>query len=371
MELLQYFDGMMGCEQEPVSYTLILSTSGKPNERELSILSRPARRPYCGDLVFAMGELCKWLLILSWITSSTFCLSAILKNKNDMSLHQYSESGDVAQVYYASKAVKNSPIGLVGFSHASYAVVLAITKKPSTLQVCTKDKQIIEKYGKSLGVAMSGYLADCTYSRAKCNLVKQSHILRFGEIPLIDNIAKTMSKWLCRGMYIGDEDAIIRPVATAVLLFGRDVTETAHRLVLVENSGSVKDCEFVSIGYLPGGENTTRKIKEIVKSLNESGKNAGQSEKQNFMDIMKQVANVLFDATESTNTDSPGTDGLHGADEYSKIAVLEAERMGLTSVECAICDSSGLSETIIFSSTQKLLEAMKSGWPGLNLITDK
>jgi 20S proteasome alpha/beta subunit len=316
-------------------------------------------------MIFARGEFCKCLLILHWISSSSFCFSAILKNKNDMSLHQYSETGHVAQVYYASQAIKNSPIGLVGFSHDCYKVVLAITKKPSALQVCQKEKQIIEKYGKYLGVAMTGYLPDCTYARTKCNLVKQSHILKFGEIPLIDNISKTMSKWLCRGMYIGDEDAIIRPVATAVLLFGRDVSDTLNRLVLVENSGSVKDCEFVSMGYLPGGENTSRKIKEVVKSLISSGAKDCQTVKEELQNIMKQVTDVLFDATDDTISQS--TDGVHNADENNEIAVIEAERMGSISVECSICDASGLSETITFSSSKKLSDLMNGGWPGLHI----
>lgn len=325
----------------------------------------PARLPYCDAMVFARGGFYKWLLILHWISTLTFCFSAILKNKNDMSLHQYSESGDVAQVHYASQAIRNSPIGLVGFSHDCYKVVLAITKRPSALQVCQKEKQIIEKYGKFLGVAMTGYLADCTYARTKCNLVKQSHILKFGEIPLIDNIAKTMSKWLCRGMYIGDEDAIIRPVATAILLFGRDVSETLNRLVLVENSGSVKDCEFVSLGYLPGGENTSRKIKEIVKSLISSGANDQRTVIEELQDIMEQVTNVLFDATDDTI--SLSTDGLHNADENNEIAIIEAERMGSISVECSISDASGLSETIAFSSSKKLSDLMNSGWPWLQI----
>jgi 20S proteasome alpha/beta subunit len=316
-------------------------------------------------MIFARGEFYMWLLILHWISSSSFCFSAILKNKNDMSLHQYSESGDVAQVYYASQAIKNSPIGIVGFSHDFYKVVLAITKKPSALQVCQKEKRIIEKYGKYLGVAMTGYLPDCTYARTKCNLVKQSHILKFGEIPLIDNISKTMSKWLCRGMYIGDEDAIIRPVATAILLFGRDVGETLNRLVLVENSGSVKDCEFVSMGYLPGGENTSRKIKEIVGSLISNDAKDQQTAKAELQDIMKQVTDVLFDATDDTISQS--IDGVHTADGNHERAVIEAERMGSISVECSTCDASGLYETITFSSSKKLSDFTNDGWPGLHM----
>ena len=243
------------------------------------ILQKPSAKQRCetGDkrlennhsgvfqMVYLMERGNLMLISIIYLCFSTVCFSSISKKKNDLSLHQYSEGGEVVQVSYASQAVDRSSTGLIGFSERDFSVVFAIRPKPSSLQVLPASKFVIEKFTQSVGVAMCGYSADNEYSRSKCNLVKQLHILRFGETPLIDNVAKSMSRWLTRGMYIGEEDAVLRPVATAVLLFGRDSSDSSHRLVLVENSGSVKECSFVSTGNIPGSAVTLMNIQRIVQ----------------------------------------------------------------------------------------------------------
>ena len=301
----------------------------------------------------------------------TFCLSAIVKNKNDMSLHQYSESGEVVQVSYASKAVEKSSIGLIGFSEQEYSVVFAVQKKPSTLQVRTK-QLLIEKYSRTLGMALSGYSADNEYVRSKCNLLKQTHILRFGETPLINSIAKSVSRYLTRGMYIGDKDTVLRPVATAILFFGRDFSDSAHRLTMVENSGSIKQCSFITLGNIPGGPFAIEKIRKRVQTAEKDLTNAARSDynvkdaKEGLRRRIIDVATILFDAAESSPSETTETDDNPNTEyaKYSQNRENNAEKRSEIDIECSICDSSGLFFTDSFSSTEKLLRLLNDEWLG-------
>lgn len=287
------------------------------------------------------------------------CQSASVKGKNDMSLHQYTESGEVAQVYYASKAVQKSSTGLLGYCDSDFSAVFAISKKVSTLQVA-RAKPTVEKYGKSLGIAMTGHPADCVYACSKCNLVVQSHILRFGETPLMDNVAKAMSKWVTRGMYIGDEDAVLRPVATSIVLFGRDLCGTSNRLVLLENSGSIKECDFFSTGYLPGGAVTLKKIEAVVRAsrANVGGTMHGDS-RERQQSLIVEIAATILEATEDFYAESSEslTQPSGNSGEFKN-----DEGKSDINIECTVCNSSVMSDTITFSSLEKLKGLIRDGW---------
>ena len=260
-----------------------------------------------------------------------------------MSLHQYTENGDVAQISYAARAVDKSPSGLLGFSQSDFAVVFVIRKKPSRLQVLRRSKPTIEMCSKLYGIAVTGNDADCTYTRSKLNLVKQSHILRFGETPLIDNMSRTISRWLTRGMYIGDEEPTSRPVASSVLLFGRDDIETPHRLLMVESSGSVKECDFISAGYIPGGLQTLEKVRESI--LSECNGDAAMRIKA----IIQRVSCILFEAS----GDLDQSDSKQNSDGTT-VGIQQAENLSSLDIECAFSDSSGLSASSFYSSMERL-----------------
>lgn len=284
-----------------------------------------------------------FILLFSALLISQLCLSAKVRNKNDMSLHQYTDNGDVAQISYAARAVDKSPSGLLGFSQSEFAIIFVIRKKPSRLQVLQKSKPTIEMCSKLYGIAVTGNDADCTYTRSKLNLVKQSHILRFGETPLIDNMSRTISRWLTRGMYIGDEEPTLRPVASSVLLFGRDDIETPHRLLIVESSGSVKECDFISAGYIPGGLQTLEKVKDAI--LSESNEDVVLRMKA----IIRRVSHIMFEAA----GDLDQSDNRQNSDDYS-LEIQEAENRSSLDIECAFSDSSGLSVSSFYSSMERL-----------------
>jgi 20S proteasome alpha/beta subunit len=259
-----------------------------------------------------------------------------------MSLHQYTESGEVAQISYASQAIQKSSIALLGFSLKKSAVIFAVKRKLSKLQVI-QSKPIIEVYSKSLGIAMSGNPADSEYTRIQCNIVKQLHILRFGEIPSIDYIATTMSKWLTRGMYVGEDDVILRPIATALILFGRDAFDDTSRLILVENSGSVKECNFASVGNLPGGQKTLDEIRKVLQLSDIGSIDNKEETKENIREKLISVVQIMLTADE-----------MDGEDQN--------ENESDFTIDCSVVDGEGISSSGSFSSLKSFEKLLSDGW---------
>jgi 20S proteasome alpha/beta subunit len=239
---------------------------------------------------------------------------------------------------------------LLGFSTKKTAVIFAVKRKLSKLQV-TQPKPVIETYSQSLGIVMSGNPADSEYTRIQCNLVKQLHILRFGEIPSIDQIATTMSKWLTRGMYVGEDDSILRPISTALLLFGRDSFDDKCRLVLVENSGSVKDCNFASVGHLPGGPKTLDKIKKSLQLKDIGDINEKEETEEQTRETLINVVQIILNAEE-----------MDGENENEKNARGQNEEESSFTIDCSVVDIEGISSSGSFSSMKTFHKLLKDGW---------
>lgn len=239
---------------------------------------------------------------------------------------------------------------MLGFSTKKTAVIFAVKRKLSKLQV-TQSKPVIESYSQSLGIVMSGNPADSEYTRIQCNLVKQLHILRFGEIPSIDQIATTMSKWLTRGMYVGEDDSILRPISTALLLFGRDSFDDTCRLVLVENSGSVKDCNLASVGHLPGGPTTLDRIKKSLQLKDIGDINEKEETREQTREKLINVVQIILNAEE-----------MDGENENVKNDRGQNQEESSFSIDCSVVDIEGISSSESFSSIKEFHKLLKDGW---------
>jgi 20S proteasome alpha/beta subunit len=239
---------------------------------------------------------------------------------------------------------------LLGFSLKKSAVIFAVKRKLSKLQVI-QSKPIIEVYSPLLGIAMSGNPADSEHTRIQCNIVKQLHILRFGEIPSIDYIATTMSKWLTRGMYVGEDDVILRPIATALLLFGRDAFDDTSRLILVENSGSVKDCNFASVGPLPGGQKT---LDQIRRDLQLSDIGSIDDKEESKEDLRKKLINIVQIMMNAEDEETEGEDRNEHENEFEKESDF--------TIDCSVVDGEGISNSGSFTSLKSFEKLLNNGW---------
>ena len=303
--------------------------------------------------------------------------------KHDTTLAQYTDSGEVAQLQYASRAVDMTDVCLLGYvsEEYEYSILFSIRKKPSKLVVVDNTK-VLENYG-DFFVAMTGLAADCNSCRSYCNRMKVDQTFMYGEIPTLSYFTKTLMKWLTRGMYfeeVNDEQEanVVRPLATAVLLSG--VEDNRLRLVQLGCSGSVRDCVFSSLGEasLPGQKATLRKIQGLLMSSNEekdkeqdkenSAGGKGNSALDRAFRNVQSITELLLDAEREENSDGEhSNDAITAAvvTDGSHIEEVDAERRSTLLMDCAITtltkDGKGNGRhaaTLLhigpFSSTQRL-----------------
>ena len=293
------------------------------------------------------------------------------KNKNDIMLEHYTESGEVAQLQYASRAVETADACLFGYvsEEGGYSILFSVRKKPSKLIVIDNTK-VLENYG-DFFVAMTGLAADCNSCRSYCNSLKVDQMFMYGEVPTLSYFAKTLTNWLTRGMYREEagelEGMIMRPFATAVLLCG--VEDGRLRLVQLGCSGSVRDCVFSSLGdaSLPGQKLTLRKIQEVLLTTNrnKAGGDGESAQVRAFKDV-RSITELLLDAEREGFGD-----GDHRNDATAVVTgdgdmdEADAERHGTLLMDCAITtltkDGKGIGRhaaTMLhlgpFSSTKRL-----------------
>ena len=335
-----------------------------------------------------------------------------------MTLNAYTDSAEIGQIVYASKAVHKSPAALIGYvsPDGEYSMLFSVRKKPSKLVVLPLLETIVEDYG-SFFISMTGLTADASACRAHCNLLKNSQMFTFGSAPSISYFAKSAAKWLTRGMYRGqngdddDESVVVRPLAVAVLLSG--VEDDRVRLVLVECSGSVRDSTFVCLGEeaIPGGKDTLRKIQEYCTSpLSPSSSSPSSSAaalspttEVESVDVYSRfcrdaefITSLLLEA--ATDTEANGNDSSssnsgcsssssstssstsrersNDATATASTDEAEAERRGSLLLECAVAFRQGHGPTPAsthlgrFSSIQRLKRILLTG-AGIDKATDK
>jgi 20S proteasome alpha/beta subunit len=255
-----------------------------------------------------------------------------LTNGNDLSLNHYTDTGEVAQVAYASEAVRKAATAVVGFTLGVNVALLVVKKRQISSLLLPSDGKAIELYG-DLILACTGRESDCDASRRYCNLKRNSHLLTFGEEPPVDLLARSLSQWLLRGMYRNDQSdpaAVARPLATAAMM------ACGSRLVVVECSGSIRDCTFACLGEksLPGGPNAAHRLKEKLRRLIQISSSGGDNGDGNGSDNGRDSSNSGI-SDDSEGTQISGDKGFrhehghghgHGHGKISKLVgeVVEA-----------------------------------------------
>ena len=115
----------------------------------------------------------------------------------------------------------------------------------------------------SLGVLTSGYEPDCEYVKREVSLLVQSHKLKFAETIPLASLAIKLAMKMSACMYDDGEDTIARPLAVNTLI-SQNINGDIPKILLVECSGSVRDCKFVTVGKIPAS--LIDDIKTIVLS---------------------------------------------------------------------------------------------------------
>lgn len=220
---------------------------------------------------------------------------------HDVSLKQYSPNGGIIQLNYAAKAVqKSSPI--IAWRNRNYAVMLSFSKPNSRLlKSLHQTMRIVDD---SILTAVTGYLPDALQIFKKCNIVAQQHRLRFDEQPSLENICKTLGRYLTKGMFtlFGDDDEddhISRPFAVSTVLATFDDSIDSMKLTRLENSGVYIECPFVILGSL------TKTLVETIEMeiLSKNGENL-----RHKCSIILSVGAILNHIEEEVRSKTNGDD---------------------------------------------------------------
>lgn len=162
---------------------------------------------------------CMLLLILgTWSLSATGIRSEV----GDTTLHRYTETGEVAQLIYATRAVQRSTSPLVAFSdyQGRWGMLIRQIRPKSNSQLLLRDAKSISlsvpikssplslqrnlimlKTENNIAFTTVGLPADCTYLERQISLITQNHKLTFGEEPSVEHLSAQIGQWVARGLY--------------------------------------------------------------------------------------------------------------------------------------------------------------------------
>jgi len=173
---------------------------------------------------------------------------------NDLSMHKYTDNGEVAQLAYAARAVARSSPRL-SFKDEETGCILLFAFNKADSDLSSRFSSGIEFAPEAQTVLLpAGYGPDSRYLLNQVNMVVQNHCLVYGEAPNLHNLAMQISRWVTRGMYRGGEDPIARPLASAVVLAAAEDSggseAAANRLVQVDNTGAVTERRVSMMGAM-------------------------------------------------------------------------------------------------------------------------
>jgi 20S proteasome alpha/beta subunit len=140
---------------------------------------------------------------------------------NDLSIHSYTEEGEIMQIKYASLAIaKSNPLLCFNSKIHQTKVMIAGHRPRSSLSIPTPHEKCIRvlNNGKAV-VGMIGYPSDRVATMNYLTDWSTSYFYKYGDNPSIQSIASSVSAWLVRGMYSSSdkEDTSLRPIASSAV----------------------------------------------------------------------------------------------------------------------------------------------------------
>lgn len=224
------------------------------------------------DLVLRM--LLKRLILLSILASLS--LGAIKKSSsiNDLSMRQYTEEGEIAQIKYANEAVVRA-MPVIGWIEPSLNASIIISCSHPTSPLClsgSHDSSSDLFHEEKTVIVSTGIRTDCRQLLQKTNNIILSNRLTFSNPPTIEKLCHNLAIWLTKGMYPRNEDddndddsPSTRPYATAALISQFDMVAKKAKLFQLQNSGSFQECSFSCLGRL--SKETLKQVRQSALSV--------------------------------------------------------------------------------------------------------
>ena len=204
--------------------------------------------------------LMRYTILLGMFVS--LALGAIKRSSvsvNDLSLHQYTEEGEIAQIKYANEAVIQA-MPILGWIEPSLDASVFITCSHVTSPLCFSGSQTSDVLEERTMIATTGLRTDCRQLLQEANNIMLSNQFIFSNSPTVEKLCNKLAVWLTKGMYSqsgndesaddDDDPPPTRPYATAALISQYDTIAKKVKLFQLLNSGSFQECSFSCLGKL-------------------------------------------------------------------------------------------------------------------------
>jgi 20S proteasome alpha/beta subunit len=239
--------------------TFDVSLSDKNNNISMFLPSSTSSLTCCRSMLRI------YTILLAIFVSLTF--GAIKRPPvNDLSLRQYTEDGEIAQVSYANEAVLQA-MPILGWIEPSLDASVIITCSHSTSPLCLSTVHMSDVLEGTTIFATTGLRTDCRQLLIEANNIMLSNQFLFSHSSTVEKLCNKLAIWLTKGMYSqsGEDDPPpARPFATAALISQFDAEAKKVKLFQLRNSGSFQECSFSCLGRL--SEDTVRKIRRVALS---------------------------------------------------------------------------------------------------------
>jgi len=218
--------------------------------------------------------LMRYTILLGMFVS--LALGAIKRSSvsvNDLSLHQYTEEGEIAQIKYANEAVIQA-MPTLGWIEPSLDASIIITCSYVTSPLCFSGSQTSDVLEERTMIATTGIRTDCRQLLQEANNIILSNQFIFSNSPTVEKLCNKLAVWLTKGMYSqssndesaddDDDPPPTRPYATAALISQYDTIAKKVKLFQLLNSGSFQECSFSCLGKL--SKESVSKIRQLALS---------------------------------------------------------------------------------------------------------
>lgn len=238
---------------------------------------------------------------------------------NDLSLHHYTDEGEIAQIKYASEAVVRS-MPILGWIEPSLDASVIVSCSRSNSPLCLSTIHASDVLEGSIVVASTGLRSDCRQLLQEANRIILSNRFTFGHPPNLEKLCHNLAVWLTKGLYPqSDEDEEeednppTRPYATVALLSQYDTSDNKVRMFQLHNSGVFQECSFSCLGRL--SDVAVREVKRVALSATlkqgtiADGQSTSEQNQASSESLFEKLNKVLKILTRDLSDGSEGQDG--------------------------------------------------------------
>ena len=171
-------------------------------------------------------------------------------------LYEFTSSGKVAQLEYASKSVeKASPRFCFTNEILDCAFFVCFVPPRLRLSENTPNQAIHRFHDAGLICLPAGYNPDVMKAVSEVNSIIQRSYLQFGAPPTTEKISHDISRWITRGLYASKDknsgSGPARPLATSIAIVAKDNSARKNRLVQIDCTGLVTYRRLALFGRVP------------------------------------------------------------------------------------------------------------------------